>query len=244
MCACCDGDIREGMLECRGLCSLPMTRCLLTVYRWSSLCHPTPIWREGMTGYSRFLRCIPPSVPSLLHYSVAFNTGCLTARIVNQSCACWFLFSCARLYQFSWWRSFVWSFSSLGHVMLLCCSFLNSHSSPQKAEPALLQDIGCSGVNCSFCYVKSAQVRAAFPQKAGGSPWPVLCWGGRLNIAPLWSGGAWSGATCCRGGERCVLVRAVPTPGSFRQSISYLGKVPVMIADTGAGVWNSKEKPS
>lgn len=26
------------------------------------------------------------------------------------------------------------------------------------------------------------------------------------------------------------------TPGSFRQSISYLGKILVMIADTGAGI--------
>lgn len=37
---------------------------------------------------------------------------------------------------------------------------------------------------------------------------------------------------------------SVPTPGSHRQRVSYLGKMLVMIADTGAGIWNLKHKPA
>lgn len=41
-----------------------------------------------------------------------------------------------------------------------------------------------------------------------------------------------------------MLARSVSAPGSRRQSISYLGKMLVMIAHTAAGIWNLKEKPS
>lgn len=72
--------------------------------------------------------------------------------------------------------------------MQLCC-FLSNNSSPQRAELALLQNIGCSEVSYAVCYVWAAQAWAVVPQKAAGSAWPVLspCWEerkGRLNIVP------------------------------------------------------------
>lgn len=45
-------------------------------------------------------------------------------------------------------------------------------------------------------------------------------------------------------GGNAVLARSVPTPGSRRQTVSYLGKILVVTADTGAGIWNLKEEPS
>lgn len=112
-----------------------------------------------MTGhYSCFLRCIPPSVSSLLHYSVAFNTGCLTVCIVRVKAVP--ADSCSPVLgsiNLAGGRALC-RLSSLRHVMLLCCSFLISNSLSQRAELALLQDIGCSGVSCAVvCCVRSAQ---------------------------------------------------------------------------------------
>lgn len=82
VCASCDVDIRAEMFpSALVLCSSPVAVHSPILYRWSSLCHPTPIRREGMTGSSSLLIKLlgnPSAVPSLLHYSVAPNTGCLT----------------------------------------------------------------------------------------------------------------------------------------------------------------------
>lgn len=58
----------------------------------------------------------------------------------------------------------------------------------------------------------------------------------------LWNEGAWSGVTCW--GVK-VLSRSGLCPHlGHADRVSYLGRILVMIADTGAGIWNWKEKLS
>lgn len=41
-----------------------------------------------------------------------------------------------------------------------------------------------------------------------------------------------------------MLARSVPPLGHADESVSCLGKMFAMIADTGAGIWNLEDKPS